>query len=75
MAKVIERNVPIAEENETLSGQPATNMYGDFSEEIIEKVEIPHQSESDKSKNEENRKKRLEEMDKVVKEDIGNNKP
>ena len=75
MAKVIERNVPIAEENETLSGQPATNMYDDFSEEIIEKVEIPHQKENDKSKNEENRKKRLEEMDKVVKEDIENNKP
>ena len=25
MEKIIERNVPIAEENVTLSGQPATN--------------------------------------------------
>lgn len=75
MAKVIERNVPIAEENETLSGQPATNMYDDFSEEIIEIVEIPHEGTCDNSQNEANRKKRLKEMDQIVKEDIENTKP
>ena len=40
MAKVIERNVPIAEENVTLSGQPATNMFEDWSEEMTDKAEI-----------------------------------
>ena len=34
MAKVINRDVPIAEENTTLTGQPATNMYDDWSEEM-----------------------------------------
>ena len=29
MAKVINRDVPIAEENTTLTGQPASNMYDD----------------------------------------------
>ena len=41
MAKVIERNVPIAEENVTLSGQPATNMFEDWSEEVTDKAENP----------------------------------
>lgn len=36
MEKIIERNVPIAEENVTLSGQPATNMFEDWSENITE---------------------------------------
>lgn len=75
MAKVIERNVPIAEENETLSGQPATNMYEDFSEEIIEIVEIPNEGKCDNPQNEANREKRLKEMDQIVKEDIENIKP
>jgi hypothetical protein len=35
MEKIIERNVPIAEENVTLSGQPATNMFEDWSENIF----------------------------------------
>ena len=34
MEKIIERNVPIAEENVTLSGQPATNMFEDWGEDI-----------------------------------------
>ena len=42
MAKVIERNVPIAEENVTLSGQPATNMFEDWSEEMTDKAENPY---------------------------------
>lgn len=72
MAKVIERNVPIAEENVTLSGQPATNMYEDFSEEISDKLDIPRQGEHDKPLSGKIRKKRLKEMDKIVKEDIEN---
>lgn len=74
MAKVIERNVPIAEENVTLSGQPATNMYEDFSEVITDEAEIPHDGKSKKDRNEKDRKKRLKEMDKIVKEDIKNTK-
>lgn len=47
MAKVIERNVPIAEENVTLSGQPATNMFEDWSEEMTDKAENPYDEKSD----------------------------
>ncbi len=71
MAKVIERNVPISEENATLSGHPATNMYDDFEEEIVDIVEIPHPEECNKSRQEEYRKERLKEMEEVVKEDLG----
>ena len=42
MAKVIERNVPIAEENVTLSGQPGTNLFVDWSEEMTDKGENPY---------------------------------
>jgi hypothetical protein len=38
MEKIIERNVPIAEENVTLSGQPATNMFEDWSENMKKKI-------------------------------------
>ncbi len=36
MEKITERNVPIAEENVTLSGQPATNMFEDLGWGITE---------------------------------------
>ena len=38
MEKIIERNVPIAEENVTLSGQPATNMFEDWGEDIMKQI-------------------------------------
>lgn len=74
MAKVIERNVPIAEENVTLSGQPATNMFDDWSEEITEKVEIPHEGKENNPGKKKNRRKLLKEMDQIVKDDIKNTK-
>ena len=70
MAKVIERNVPIAEENVTLSGQPATNMFEDWSEEMTDKAENPYDEKSDVPHDKEERKKCLKEMDKIVKDDI-----
>lgn len=69
MAKIINRNVPIAEENETLSGEPATNMFNDWSEEMTDRADnVFHQQEI--PKNEEERKKRLREMDEIVKNEI-----
>lgn len=69
MAKIIERNVPIAEENETLSGQPAKNMFEDWSEDMTDKADnVFHDDNAPMS--EEEREKRLKEMDKIVKEDI-----
>ena len=70
MAKVIEGNVPIAEENVTLSGQPATNMFEDWSEEVTDKAENPYDEKSDIPHDKKERKKLLKKMDKIVKDDI-----
>lgn len=75
MAKIIERNVPIAEENETLSGQPATNMFEDWSEEMTDRADNPYHEKCDLPQSEVDRQKRLKEMDEIVKEDIENTKP
>lgn len=69
MTKIIERNVPIAEENETLSGQPAKNMFEDWSEDMTDRADnVFHDDNAPMSEAE--REKRLKEMDKIVKEDI-----
>lgn len=69
MAKIINRNVPIAEENETLSGEPATNMFNDWSEGMTDRADdIYHQPEIQEDKEE--RKRRLREMDEIVKNEI-----
>ena len=73
MAKIIERNVPIAEENETLSGQPAKNMFEDWSEDMTDRAHnVFHDDNAPMSEAE--REKRLKEMDKIVKEDIKHTK-
>ena len=73
MAKIIERNVPIAEENETLSGQPAKNMFEDWSEDMTDRADnVFHDDNASMSEAE--REKRLKEMDKIVKEDIKHTK-
>ena len=65
MEKIIERNVPIAEENVTLSGQPATNMFEDWSENITE-TDLLHE-EKDKGLS-----PIMKEMDQIVQDDIKN---
>lgn len=73
MAKIIERNVPIAEENETLSGQPAKNMFEDWSEDMTDRADnVFHDDNAPMSEAE--REKRPKEMDKIVKEDIKHTK-
>lgn len=49
MAKVINRDVPIAEENTTLTGQPATNMYDDWSEEMEDRADNVYDDTKKKS--------------------------
>ena len=59
MEKIIERNVPIAEENVTLSGQPATNMFEDWSENITETDLLHEEKDKIKSKKMDKIKKNL----------------
>ena len=71
MAKVINRDVPIAEENTTLTGQPATNMYDDWSEEIEDLADNVYDDTKKKSAgNKKSKEKKLKEIDEVVKEDL-----
>ena len=61
MEKIIERNVPIAEENVTLSGQPATNMFEDWSENITE-TDLLHEEKDKGLSPKKNPKKLMKEM-------------
>ena len=71
MAKVINRDVPIAEENTTLTGQPATNMYDDGSEEMEDRADNVYDDTKKKSAgNKKSKEKKLKEIDEVVKEDL-----
>ena len=70
-AKVINRDVPIAEENTTLTGQPATNMYDDWSEEMEDRADNVYDDTKKKSAgNKKSKEKKLKEIDEVVKEDL-----
>ena len=69
MAKVINRDVPIAEENTTLTGQPATNMDDDWSEEMEDRADNVYDDTKKKSAgNKKSKEKKLKEIDEVVKE-------
>lgn len=71
MAKVINRDVPIAEENTTLTGQPATNMYDDWSEKMEDRADNVYDDTKKKSAgNKKSKEKKLKEIDEVVKEDL-----
>lgn len=71
MDDVINRDVPIAEENQTLTGRPAKNQFGEWSEELASRTDDAY-SELDKKSHmsKKEREKRLKEMDEVVKEDL-----
>ena len=68
MAKVINRDVPIAEENTTLTGQPATNMYDDWSEEMEDRADNVYDDTKKKSAgNKKSKEKRREEKTDIQK--------
>lgn len=69
MEKIIERNVPIAEENVTLSGQPATNMFEDWGEDITE-TDLLHEEKDKGFSPKKNPQKLMKEMDQIVQDDI-----
>ena len=68
MEKIIERNVPIAEENVTLSGQPATNMFEDWGEDITE-TDLLHEEKDKGFSPKKNPQKLMKEMDQIVQDD------
>ena len=78
MAKVINRDVPIAEENTTLTGQPASNMYddwrgevGDSVQEMVDRADNVYDDTKKKpAQSKKIREKKIKEIDEVIKEDL-----
>lgn len=68
MDDMIYRNESFAEENIDPNGRAATNEFEEFSEEISERTDLGYKDS--KVKSEKERKKRMKEIDKVIKEDL-----
>lgn len=69
MGKIIGRNVPIADENITLSGDPAKSMFQDWSEKVSERSNDVFHDE-DKPKTPEEKEKIIKELDELIKDKI-----
>ena len=67
MSGIINRNNPIAEENIDPAGRPATDKFGDWSNEVSETENVFHDTKENVTKS---KKERIKEMDKVIKEDL-----
>ena len=65
--RIINRNNPIAEENIDPDGRPATDKFGDWSNEVSETENVFHDTKENVTKS---KKERIKEMDKVIKEDL-----
>lgn len=68
MDDMIYRNDSIAEENLDPHGRPAKNKFGEWSEELSSRTDLGYKDAKVKSAKE--RKKRIKEMDEVIKEDL-----
>lgn len=68
MDDMIYRHNSIAEENIDPHGRPATNEIEEWSEEIIERTDLGYEDEKEMS--DEERQKRIREMDEIIKEDL-----
>lgn len=68
MDDMIYRNDSIAEENLDPHGRPAKDKFGEWSEEVSARTDLGYKDAKVKSAKE--RKKRIKEMDEVIKEDL-----
>lgn len=68
MDDMIYRNDPIAEENLNPDGHPAKNDLEEWSEEVSECTDTGYKDQEVKSAKE--RKKRIREMDEIIKKDL-----
>lgn len=68
MDDMIYRNDSIAEENIAPHGRPAKDKFEEWSEEVSERTDTGYKNS--KVKSEEERKKRIEEIDEVIKKDL-----
>lgn len=68
MDDMIYRNDSIAEENIAPHGRPAKDKFEEWSKEVAERTDTGYKKSEVES--EEERKKRIEEMDEVIKKDL-----
>lgn len=68
MDDMIYRNDPIAEENLEPNRHPAKNDFEEWSEEVSERTDTGYKDPKVKSAKE--RKKRIREMDEIIKKDL-----
>ncbi len=68
MDDMIYRNDPIAEENLNLDGHPAKNDFEEWSEKVSERTDTGYKNQEVKTAKE--RKKRIREMDEIIKKDL-----
>lgn len=69
MDDMIYRNDSIAEENIDPHGRPAKDKFGEWSESVSEHTHLGYKDKKEKL-SEEERKKRLKEMEDIVKKDL-----
>lgn len=69
MDDMINRHSSFAEENIEPNGRPASNAFEDWSGEISDRADNVHRG-VDEDVSEEEREKRIKEMEEVIKEDL-----
>lgn len=69
MDDMINRHNAIAEENLDPKGRPAIDKFGEWSEDISGRTDLGYE-DSDKPISDEEREKRLKEMEEIVKKDL-----
>lgn len=71
MGNIINRGNPIAEQNTNLDGRPATDMYGNWSDEMESRTGNVYGDAKKKSPDSaETKAKKLKEIEEVIKKDL-----
>lgn len=65
---VIERDVPIAEENITLTGDPAKNMFNNWTTDMGERENVYHDEDKMFKEDPVTKEKIIENLDELIKE-------
>ncbi|MEG2332617.1 MAG: hypothetical protein RSB62_10015 [Bacteroides sp.] len=68
MDNVVDRNVPIADENIDPNGRPAKNKFGNWSDGVSKTIHDP--ADDPENLTPEEREKRIKEMEEIIKKEI-----
>ena len=68
MDNVVDRNVPIADENIAPNGRPAKNKFGNWSDGVSRTIHDP--ADDPENLTPEEKEKRIKEMEEIIKKEI-----